>query len=149
MKKFVGVLLLISVAALAAASRGTPAEAKAMLAKAVAHYKKVGRTQALKDFNSRKPPFFDRDLYVACIASNGITVANGGYPSLVGQSVSAWKDADGKPLDQAARAAAAPGGKGTISYRWFNPVSHKIEPKVSFVQKVGDDMCVVGAYNPR
>src|SRR2546428_12885255 len=98
MKKLL-ILALLTVPAFAA-TRGTPAEAKAMLAKAVAHYKKVGRTQALKDFNSRKPPFFDRDLYVACVASNGITVANGGYPPLVGPSRGAWKDAGGQPPDK-------------------------------------------------
>ena len=51
-------------AALFAANHGTPAEAKAMLEKAVAHYKSVGRKQALADFNAKKPPFWDRDLYV-------------------------------------------------------------------------------------
>ena len=50
-----------------AADRGTPAEAKAMLQKAVAHYKEVGRKQALADFNAKKAPFGDRDLYVVCI----------------------------------------------------------------------------------
>jgi len=31
---------------------------------------------------------------------------------------------------------------------WINPVSRKTEPKISFVQRVGDDVCGVGAYNP-
>ena len=43
-----------------AADRGRPAEAKAMLAKAAAHYKAAGRTQALADYTSRKPPFASR-----------------------------------------------------------------------------------------
>src|SRR5438552_1283877 len=38
---------------LAAAERGTPQEAKTMLHKAGEHYKSVGRTQALADFNSQ------------------------------------------------------------------------------------------------
>ena len=41
--------------------RGTPAEAKALLAQAVAHYNEVGRKQALADFNAKKAPFVDRD----------------------------------------------------------------------------------------
>jgi hypothetical protein len=28
-------------------------------------------------------------------------------------------------------------------------VSHKPEPKVSFVRKAGEDICGVGAYKPR
>src|SRR6266705_1954405 len=47
--------------------RGKPAEAKAMLQQAVDHYNSVGRKQALADFTGKKPPFVDRDLYVACI----------------------------------------------------------------------------------
>ena len=52
MKKTIAVLALavLTGPSLLAVDRGTPAEAKAMLAKAVAHYKGVGRTQALADF---------------------------------------------------------------------------------------------------
>ena len=42
--------------------RGTPAEAKAMLAKAAAHYKAVGRTAALADFTSLPQFPFELDL---------------------------------------------------------------------------------------
>lgn len=128
--------------------RGTAAEARAMLQKAVAHYQEVGRTQALADFNAKKEPFFDRDLYVACVGPNHMIVANGGYPSYVGQSVDAWRDANGKSLGKATDEALSK-GEDSIEYQWLNPVSRKMEPKISFIQKVGDDVCVVGAYNPK
>jgi len=126
--------------------RGTPAEAKAMLQLAIAHYNSVGRKQALADFTAKKSPFGDRDLYVACIGSDLIETANGGYPRLVGTSADAMKDADGKPLGKTIWDAAA--SKGSVEYRWNNPVSGNVERKVLFVQKVGDDACGVGAYNP-
>jgi cytochrome c len=129
------------------AARGTPAEAKAMLAKAVDHYRAVGRTQAFADFNTRKAPFFDRDLYVACAGPDRRITANGGYPNLVGSPLDAMKDADGKPLGKAFWDAATESG-GSVKYRWLNPVSNKVEPKISFVQRVGSDTCAVGAYNP-
>ena len=132
-----------------AADRGTPAEAKAMLTKAVAHYKTVGRKQAAMDFTSRKAPFFDRDLYVFCVGPDHLTIANGGFPSYVGTSVDALKDADGKALGKALLDAVASKNEGSVEYRWLNPISHKVEPKVSFVQKVGEDVCGVGAYNPK
>jgi hypothetical protein len=31
----------------------------------------------------------------------------------------------------------------------INPVSGKIEPKLSFWKKLGEDVCGVGAYNPQ
>ncbi len=128
--------------------RGTPAEAKAMLEKAIEHYNSVGRKQALADFNSKKPPFVDRDLYVFCIDQNRMILANGGFPQYVGTSNDAWKDADGKPLGQAILDAAKNSADGSLKYHWINPVSHGMEPKIAFVQKVGDDVCGVGAYNP-
>jgi signal transduction histidine kinase len=50
------------------------------------------------------------------------------------------------PLGQAMFAAAQPGGAGAVHYRWMNPLTHKVEPKVTFVQTVGVDVCAVGAY---
>lgn len=129
-----------------AGERGTPAEAKAMLEKAVAHYKAVGRKQALADFTGRKAPFWDRDLYVFCIGPDRLLVANGGYPSWVGKSVALLTDADGKPLGKALLDAGSREGGGTVEYMLFSPVSNKPEPKVSFVQKVGEDTCGVGAF---
>lgn len=149
------VLVLVVVTSVAfpmnlrAGERGTPAEAKALLEKAVAHYKAVGRKQALADFTGRKAPFFDRDLYVFCIGSDRVTVANGGFPSYVGTSVDALMDADGKPLGKTLWETGSGKGQGSVAYRWINPLSHKTEPKVSFVQKVGEDVCGVGAYNPK
>ena len=127
--------------------RGTPMEAKAMLEKAVEHYKEVGRKQALADFTGRKTPFFDRDLYVACMGTDHILTANGGFPSLVGTSADAWRDADGKSLGKAIWDAVSSTGEGSVRYRWFNPVSGKIEPKINFSRKIGDEICGVGAYN--
>jgi hypothetical protein len=134
-------------AGLAAQARGTPAEAQAMLRRAVQHYDSVGRTRALKDFMSRQAPFFDRDLYVACIGPDHKLSANGAFPAYVGTSTDLWRDADGKPLGAALVAAAAPGGAGSVRYRWTNPLTRQVESKVSYVRKVGDDVCVVGAYS--
>ena len=149
MTKTITLLAVVFSAApcLSAAERGTPAEAKAMLAKAVAHYKEVGRTQALADFNAKKAPFGDRDLYVFCLGPDNVQVANGGYPSVVGKSADLQKDVNGKPLGKAIRDAASKPA-GSVRYKWYNPVSTLYEPKIAFAQKVGDDVCGVGAYNP-
>lgn len=148
MKKLVIVTLAILGLAAAAASRGTPDEAKAMLAKAVAHYKSAGRAQALKDFNAGKAPFRDRDLYVFCIAPDGVTLANGGFPQYVGTSVNTLKDAEGKPLGKRLIDSAEK-GSGSVEYMWLNPVTKKTEWKVSFTAKAGSDICGVGAYEAR
>ena len=119
---------------------GSPDDAKAMLAKAVAHYNTVGRKQALADFTARVAPFFDRDLYVACIDSNLKQSANGGFPNLVGSSV--------QPLSRAAWDAATTTTIGTVNYNWVDPETNQTLPKTFYYQKVGTDVCGVGAYHP-
>ena len=75
-------------------------------------------------------------------------MANGGFPSFVGTSVDSLRDADGKPLGKALLETSM-SGHGSVEYRWTNPVTHKAEPKVSFVEKLGDDVCGVGAYSSK
>ncbi len=128
--------------------RGTADEARAMLQKAVEHYNTVGRQHALADFNGRVAPFFDRDLYVACSDQNHITVANGGFPQLVGTSVDGLLDDDGIPLGKATWDAASTTTVNSVKYQWLNPVSGKTEPKTLFFQKVGTEVCGVGVYTP-
>jgi len=142
-------MLLSGTVHLAAADRGTPAEAKALLEKAVAHYKLVGRKQALADFNSKKAPFGDRDLYVVCLGADHTIVANGGFPQYVGASADLIKDADGKSVGKQGWDVATSKGEGSVSYQWLNPVTHKMEPKITFFEKAGEDVCGVGAYNPQ
>lgn len=126
--------------------RGTPDEAKAMLQKAVEHYNSVGREKALADFNNKVPPFFDRDLYVVCINSSLIVTANGGFPQYVGGPVG-LVDAQGNPLGKTIWDTAST-TVNSANYQWVNPVSGQYEPKKLFFQKVGSDVCGVGAYNP-
>jgi len=144
MKKLIVPLVLLSFAA--AAQHGTVAEAKAMLAKAVAHYKTVGRKQALAGFSAGKPPFRDRDLYVVCIGTNGFITANGGFPEYVGASPDVWKDAKGRKLSKAFLESVTPRGDVTLHYNMVNPVTGKIEPKTLYGQKLGEDVCGVGVY---
>jgi cytochrome c len=117
-KTFMGTALTIAglCVAATAAERGTPAEAKAMLQKAVAHYKAVGRQQALADFNVKKAPFGDRDLYVFCLGPDHIEVANGGFPSYVGTSADNIKDANGKALGKALWETGSK-GEGSVAYQ--------------------------------
>ena len=151
MKNGISVLLMCVFLAmlLSAADRGTPTEAKAMLDKAVAHYKSVGRKQALADFNGKNAPFYDRDLYVVCFDSNQTIVANGGFPQYVGMSANLLKDAQGNSVGKQGWDVVQKNGEGSVKYDWINPMTRKPEPKITFFAKAGDDVCGVGAYNPK
>ena len=134
----------------AGATRGTPAEAKAMLGQAVKHFKTVDRDRAITDFNAGVAPFHDRDLYVLCVDSKHTIVANGGFPSYVGTSADTFLDAKGAPVGKALWDAAAANPSGSLDYPLVNPVTKKIEDKTTFYEKVADDLlCGVGAFSAR
>ena len=128
--------------------RGTPAEARAMLDLAVAHYEKVGREQALADFTAKKAPFVDRDLYVFCYGPDRTISSHGADPKYVGQRIDDLRDVDGKAFATEIWETGSKPGGGTVEYKWPNPVTGKVEPKVSHSRKVGEDVCGVGAYEP-
>lgn len=129
-----------------ASPRATPTEAQVMLKKAIAHYEKVGRTQALADFTAAKAPFSDRDLYVFCIGPDRKVVSHGADKKQVGVDIDTVKDVDGRLFAvEAWKAGIRPGG-GSVEYKWQNPVTKQVEPKVSFVAQAGKDVCGVGAY---
>jgi cytochrome c len=106
-----------------AGDRGTPAKAKAMLQKTVAHNKEVGRQQALAGFNNGKTPFRERDLYVVCIGPDRKILANGGFPQYVGVSADMLKDATRKSAGKAGWDLARFKGEGSVKYDWINPLT--------------------------
>ena len=128
------------------APRGTPAEARSMLEKAVTHYQQMGRAKALADFTSKRTPFVDRDLYVFCFSPDLTVSAHGADASQVGVKIDNLKDADGFAFGTAMFEAGQQPDGGSVEYKWLNPVTKQVEPKISFVRKVGEDVCGVGAY---
>jgi cytochrome c len=135
--------------ALASADTPTPAEAKAMLDKAVAYYNEHGRKDALEAFNKGQPPFSDRTLYVFCIGPDKKLVADGEFREFIGQSADLIKDASGKPLGQAFWDSAQKDGHGEIHYQFLDPATQLMKPKVSYFAKAGSDVCGVGTYEAK
>ena len=121
---------------------GTAAEAKAMLEKAVTAIK-ANKAEALAKFTKGEGGFKDRDLYPFCGGPDGNFTA---HPTLVGKSLKDLKDKAGNPLGQEIYATAKEGEISQVSYMWPRPDSTEPVQKVSFVTKVGDQVCAVGYY---
>jgi signal transduction histidine kinase len=121
---------------------GTSAEAKAMLEKAVAALK-ADKAAALQHFTKGEAGFKDRDLYPFCGGPDGNFTA---HPSLVGKSLKELKDKTGKPLGEDIYKAAQEGKLAEVSYMWPRPGTTDPVQKVSYVTKVGDQVCAVGYY---
>ncbi len=151
MRKFAIVLglpvaLMLGLGAAYAATGGTPAEAKAMLEKAVAAVK-ADKPKALEMFTKGEGGFKDRDLYPFCGGADGMFSA---HPSLVGKSLKDLVDKSTPPvpLGHEIYAAAQEGKISEVSYMWPRPDDPDKKPvdKVAYVTKIGDQVCAVGYY---
>ena len=142
-KLFAGTVAAIFIAGTAfAAEFGTEAEAKAMLDKAAAEIKK-DKAAALEKFNKGEGGFKDRDLYPFCGGPDGNFTA---HPTLKGKSLKELKDKDGKALGEEIYKTAQEGKTTQVSYKWARPGQTELVEKVSYVTKVGDQVCAVGYY---
>lgn len=133
---------LLSTALAYAGEFGTADEAKAMLDKATKELKK-DKAAALQKFTKGEDGFKDRDLYPYCGGPDGMFTA---HPTLVGKSLRDLKDKNGKPIGEEIYKTAQEGKVSQISYMWPRPGQTEPVPKVSFITKVGDQVCAVGYY---
>lgn len=140
-----GALCLLVVAAAGAEGKaqfGSAAEAKAMLDKAVAEIKK-NKAAALAKFTKGEGGFKDRDLYPFCGGADGNFTA---HPTLAGKSLKGLKDKAGKALGEEIYKVAKEGAVSEVNYMWPRPGSDAPVQKVTYVTKVGDQVCAVGYY---
>jgi signal transduction histidine kinase len=148
MKRFlVAVLAAFTMLAAWAEDRGTPAQAEAMVKKAIAHYKKVGADKSMADFSNTQGPFIDRDLYVAVLRMDGMNMAHINHKT-VGRNLMDLRDPDGKPHIRERIEAARTAATGWQEFKFFNPVTKKIERKTAYWERVDDFIFACGAYKP-
>jgi signal transduction histidine kinase len=129
-------------------SKGTSAEATAMVEKAIAHIKKVGRDKAFADFNNPKGGFTDRDLYVVVYDMTGKVLSHGANAKMIGKDVIELRDNDGKYFvkERVEMMSKGPNAKGWQDYKFLNPVSKQIEPKSMFLHRFEDLIVGCGIY---
>jgi len=135
-------VMAMATSAYAAGEFGTAAEAKAMLDKAVTAVK-ANKADALAQFTKGEGGFKDRDLYPFCGGPDGNFTA---HPTLTGKSMKELKDKAGKSMGEEMYKTASEGKVSEVSYMWPRPGSTDPVQKVSYVTKVGDQVCAVGYY---
>lgn len=131
-----------------AADRTTPGEAIAMATKAAALIKSAGKEKAFAEISDQKNiNFHDRDLYVYVYDMNGVALAHGNNPKMVGKNLLELKDQEGKAMIKEMIATAKSGdGKGWVDFKWPNPTSKTIEQKSGYVIRVDDMLVGSGIY---
>lgn len=119
---------------------GSADEAVALVHKAVAHFRAVGRTQALRDFHRDDGGFIDRDLYVYSFDRSGLYAANGGLPDYVGKNVLTVPGIDSGLVERIWRVVDA--GGGWFEYQILNPFTGAVTHKEAFVCELGDGLLI-------
>ena len=124
-------------------------DAVAFVQKAAAYLKQNGKDKALEEFNNPKGQFIDGELYVVVLDMNGVLLADGTKPRLVGKSLADIKDVNGKQFVREEIDLAKSKGKGWVDFQWVNPVTKAMEHRSSYIERVGDLIVLAGVYNQR
>lgn len=133
--------------AASAAEFGTKDEAIAMVRRVQDMYAREGAEATFKAISDKSTVVFhDRDLYPFVYDMNGICLAHGARPALIGKNLIDLKDQDGIYLIRAIIGIGAGPGSGWVNYKWPNPLNNKIEDKTTYVEKMGDYVVGVGVY---
>jgi len=145
-------LLLAAAAALVAtpalaASGASKDEAVAMVKKGIAYIKANGPEKAYAAFTAKDKQFVDRDLYLVVYGLDGKVLAHGANEKQVGKDLIEMTDIDGKYFvkERVAMVKAKPAGAWQ-EYKFTNPVSKKIEPKVMYCEKQAETAVCGGVY---
>jgi cytochrome c len=122
-------------------------EAVAMVKKGVAFLKANGTEKGYDAISSKDAQFIDRDLYLVVYGLDGKCLAHGANKKQVGKDLLELTDIDGKYFvkERVALVKSKPAGVWQ-EYKFTNPTTKKIEPKVMYCEKLGETAVCGGVY---
>jgi len=138
--------LVLAGAVMADETRGTAAEAQAMVARAIAAYDAQGKAA----FAAMNPPgteFRDRDLYVFVVGPDNRTLVNGQDASRVGRDLAQTVDPGGKAFGKEIIEKADENGTW-VDYAWRDPLTETVVQKSSWVVRHDGYIFGCGIYKP-
>lgn len=121
-------------------------EAKAIVLKAADELSKGGLDKACGEFQIKNGPFWQGDLYVFVLDFDGVWRCYPPKPDAVGITLMLLQDVDGKYFIQEMVDIARGGGDGWVEYKWKNPRNGQIQPKTSYVKRVGGLLVAAGVF---
>jgi signal transduction histidine kinase len=143
----IGSLACLAMASAFATTEPTEKDAIAMAERGAAFMKAHGKDELMKKLSTKDPEFVQGELYVDMRdLKTGIVLAHPINPSIVGKDLTDVPDPSGKKYRREIIELAAKTGKGWVDYMYKNPVSGKIEPKTTYILRVGDVVLEAGIY---
>jgi len=123
-----------------------PDDAKRWVEKAKTFYKANGKDIALAECSTPLGRFVRDEQYVYVLDSNGTMIAHPINPKFVGKDFYHIQDMDGKSFIKEIVDNANTKGCGWAEYKWFNPVTKRLQPKTVYFEKVDGMIFCSGIY---
>lgn len=121
-------------------------DAKRWVDQAVDFYKASGKRIALAEYTNPNGQFVQDEMYVYALNPRGTMLAHGVNEKFVGEEFIDIRDYDGKSFIREIVDAANTKGSGWVEYKWYNPVTKEILPKMVYYKKVDDLIICSGVY---
>ena len=129
-----------------AATGATKDEAVALVKKAVAFIQTEGPSNAYPEITNPSGRFVDRDLYIVVYGLDGMVLAHGADAKRVGTNQIDATDPDGKAFVRERVELAATHPSFWQSYKFMNPVTHQVEPKSMYCERLEQTAVCGGVY---
>jgi signal transduction histidine kinase len=117
-----------------------------MVKKAVSAIKTEGSDKAYPEISNPSGKFVDRDLYIVVYGLDGMVLAHGADAKRVGTNQIGDKDPDGQAFVQERVQLAATHPSFWQTYKFMNPVTHTVEPKAMYCERLADTVVCGGVY---
>lgn len=121
-------------------------DAKNWVEKAVAFYRASGKRIALAEYTNPNGQFVKDEMYIYALNPRGTMLAHGVNEKFVGEEFVNIRDYDGKSFIKEIVDVANKDGSGWVEYKWFNPVTKEVLPKIVYFKKVDDLIICSGIY---
>jgi cytochrome c len=121
-------------------------EAVAMVKKGLTFIKDNGKEKGYAEISNKKGQFVDRDLYLVVYGLDGTVLAHGANEKQIGRNLIDLKDIDGKLFVKERVDLALKQGTFWQEYKFTDPVTHKIEPKEMYCERLDQAVVCGGIY---
>jgi cytochrome c len=121
-------------------------DAKKWVEKAVSFYRASGKRIALAEYTNPNGQFVHDEMYIYALNPRGTMLAHGVNEKFVGEEFINIRDYDGKSFIKEIVDIANREGSGWVEYKWYNPVTKEVLPKIVYFEKVDDLIICSGVY---
>jgi cytochrome c len=146
--KLMAFMLALSAVSISTAAEGgaTKADAEAMVKKGVAYIKAHGAEKSYPEITKKGGQFSDRDLYLVVYQLDGTVLAHGANEKMVSKNLIELKDIDGKAFVKERVELAKSKPSFWQEYKFTNPETKKIEPKIMYCERLAETAVCGGIY---